>query len=275
MDCLKFQDSISDYLEGAMDSRQRAECAAHRLICRDCRELHADVRATMQALGGIAQLEIEEPEGLETRIIAATTAGEMLSCHEFDKLLERYFDGVILAPTFQTFQAHFADCRKCRRLMIGIEDVIGMCHEAKAAEVEVPDSLHDRIVAATVGKSGAPALNWREKLQAGLFKLAQPWLNPQMAVAVLIFAASALLILSRFGSFGGAVTNTTRQGQWALNQTGHLAIQFGHLLRNSVEEPPVQAPNYSKPLPSPTPAATGQMMPEPPRTTPVRHAPRR
>ena len=124
MDCLKFQDSLSDYVEGTLDSRVRAECAGHRLVCRDCRELYTDVRATLQALNAIAVQDVEKPEGLESRIIAATTTGEMLSCNEFDRLIERYFDGVLLAPMFQTFQAHFEKCSKCRRLMSGIEEAI-------------------------------------------------------------------------------------------------------------------------------------------------------
>src|SRR5262245_19052280 len=103
MDCNKFQDSISDYLDCALDARLRAECAAHRLICRGCRELYNDVRAALQTLNSVAQRSPAEPRGLEDRILADTTAGEMLSCSDFDKLIERYFDGVILAPTFQTF----------------------------------------------------------------------------------------------------------------------------------------------------------------------------
>lgn len=104
MNCVRFQDSLSDYIEGALDPRVRAECAAHRLICGECRELYSDVRATVQALNAVGAGDFTEPEGLRNRILAATGAGEMLSCEEFDRLLERYFDGVILAPTFQTFQ---------------------------------------------------------------------------------------------------------------------------------------------------------------------------
>ncbi|MDQ3009164.1 MAG: hypothetical protein M3X11_00450, partial [Acidobacteriota bacterium] len=175
MDCLKFQDSLSDYVEGAIDSRARAECAGHRLICRDCRDLYSDVRATMRTLGEVATNEAGPLgslpfgglplDGLNARILAATTAGEMLSCNEFDRLIERYFDGVLLAPTFQTFQAHFEKCSKCRRLMAGIEEAIEICHEIKDAEVDAPPSLQDRILAATVGprKTSWPR-HWKESL---------------------------------------------------------------------------------------------------------------
>ncbi len=227
MDCIKFQDSISDYLDSALDARMRTECAAHRLVCRECRELYNDVRATVHALNSVAHHAVVEPEGLEIRIIAATTAGEMLSCGDFDKLIERYFDGVILAPTFQTFQAHFEKCAKCRRLMAGIEETIEMCREIKETEVEVPDSLYDRIVAATVGAKEEASGNWFRRAKATLTvylsSWARPLWSPQMAVAALIFAASSLIILSRFGSVRGMASHAGTQAEMLVNQ-GHRAI---------------------------------------------------
>src|SRR5262249_25208522 len=226
MDCIKFQNSISDYLEDEIDSRIKAECAAHRLICRDCRELYNDVRSTVQALNGIVYSE-EEPEGLKNRIIAATTTGEMLSCNEFDKLLERYFDGVILSPTLQNFQSHFEKCPKCRRLLAGIEDAIAMCRDAKAVEIAVPDSLHDRIVAATLG---AKNLSWYEQARNLFSNLRDLMWTPQMAAAGLIFAASSLFVISRFGSVSGmaehAETKAKRivsEGEKRFNYTGEMA----------------------------------------------------
>lgn len=234
MDCIKFQNFISDYLDAALDSRMRAECATHRLVCGDCRELYNDVRAAVQALNLVSQRELAEfkgPEGLDDRIIAATTAGEMLSCSDFDKLIESYFDGVILAPTFQTFQGHFEKCAKCSRLMSGIEEAIVMCREIKDSELEVPESLHDRIVAATVG---APNAGWFQRAYSSMTRILGSWggilWSPQMAVAALIFAASSLLVLSRFGSISGMASHAetqaamlVNQGQRAINQTGAMA----------------------------------------------------
>ena len=226
MDCNKFQDSISNYLEGDLDSRIKAECAAHRLICRDCRELYNDVRSTVQALNGIVYSEAE-PEGLKDRIIAATTTGEMLSCNEFDKLLERYFDGVILAPTYQNFQSHFEKCPKCRRLLAGIEDAVAMCRDAKSVEIAVPDSLHDRIVRATVGKKDS---HWLGSVKNLFLTLTNLMWTPQMAAAGLIFAASSLFVISRFGSVSGMAEHAeikarriVNEGEKRFNYTGAMA----------------------------------------------------
>jgi predicted anti-sigma-YlaC factor YlaD len=230
MNCVKFQDSLSDYLEGALDPRARAECAAHRLICGECRELYNDVRATVQALNALGLCEAE-PEGLPDRIIAHTTTGEMLSCGEFDRLLERYFDGVILAPTFQTFQSHFEHCLKCRRLLNGIEEAIVMLQEAKGAEVEVPGSLHDRIVAATIGRDRLSRIGRaRSSLANFAQSLMQRLISPQMAVAAMIIALISLLVISRFGSVGNLTTSAEQkveslvnQGQQKINGAGAMA----------------------------------------------------
>jgi len=153
MNCGRFQETISDYIDGTFDVRARTEHSAHRLLCRECRDIFDDVRGTMTALDELAARPMPAPASLEDRILAATTTGVMLNCHEFDCLLERYFDGVILAPTYQTFQTHFEQCSKCRRLMRSIEDAIDICHAVKNSEVEVPSELCDRIVAATSGSS--------------------------------------------------------------------------------------------------------------------------
>src|SRR5499433_1826205 len=192
MNCVKFQDSLSDYLEGALDPRARAECAAHRLICGECRELYNDVRVTVQALNTLASGDAE-PEGLSSRIIA---------------------------PTFQTFQSHFGNCLKCRRLLNGIEEAIVMLQEAKEAEVEVPGSLHDRIVAATIG--GARSSRIR-RARSFLVNFAQGLMSPQMAVAAMIIALISLMVISRFGSVGNLTTSAEQKVESLVNQ-GHKKI---------------------------------------------------
>jgi anti-sigma factor RsiW len=273
MNCSKFQDSITDYLDGALDSRARAECATHRLRCRECRELFNDVRAAVGALSSYAREEVNEPAELEAHILAATTAGEMLSCSAFDSLIERYFDGVILAPTFQTFQAHFEHCSKCRRLLAGIEEAIEMCREVKEAEVEMPHSLYDRIVAATVGpqqSEEAPQARWLRRGRMAYSRFVRPLWSPQWAAAALIFAASCLMINSRFGSVSGMASEASAQaerwvteGHAAINQTGTMAItgiqrvssQVSNILQDAKTAKPKAHHTEPDPLPSPAESA--------------------
>ena len=302
MNCVKFQDSLSDYIEGALDPRVRAECATHRLICGECRELYNDVRVTVRALNTIGDGAGVEPEGLRSRIIASTTTGEMLSCVEFDKLLERYFDGVILAPTFLTFQSHFKNCFKCRRLLNGIEEAIEMLRDAKEAEVEVPNSLHDRIVAATVGRESAgwsswlgwpswpgwptwpawPA--WIDRAQSDVVSFARPLMSPQMAVAAMILAAISLLVISRFGSVSNLTMSAEQkagslvsQGQQKINGAGAMArsgfqrvsygvnsFLFSGVAPSGGARSSAPAPTRTQPSPQPHPQHEADLAPESP-----------
>lgn len=234
MNCSTFQDSITDYLDGEMENCVRADFAAHRLRCRPCREVFNDVRAMLTEMQALASEDVlGDTTALESRILAATTAGEMLSCRDFDRLIENYFDGVILAPTFQTFQVHFKSCHKCRRLMAGIDDAIALFTETKEADMAVSSTLHARIMAATTGED-APGrlLRW----QAGMKHLLQQVWTPQWAAASLIFAASLWFVYSNFGGFGGmaseAGTRAERlvvEGNEAVSQTSAMAatgVQF-------------------------------------------------
>lgn len=254
MDCLKFQDLLSDYLEGELDSRSRAECAGHRLVCTDCRELYTDVRGTIQALNASTFDEFLRPEGLETRILAATTTGEMLSCNEFDRLIEKYFDGVLLAPTFHTFQLHFEQCSKCRRLMSGIEEAIEICREIKEAELEEPSSLRDRILAATVGDRKT---SWSQQIKESLIGFTINFYRavstPQIAAALLIFAASSFLVISRFGSVSGMASHATNQAELLVNQGQRAfnSFQFSAIggVSHTRKTPVLNTPAQVKPSP--------------------------
>ena len=247
MNCSTFQDQLSDYLEAALDPRAKAECAAHRLVCRECRALYNEVRAAMTATGELAEahdiIDSVEPHALTTRILAATTPGKMLSCGEFDQLIALYFDGVLLAPAFQTFQNHFDQCRQCRRLLAGIEDAVSLCHEAKQETLAVSADLQDRIFAATTGTKNTT--RWRASFVAWWAALA----TPQWAVALLIVAAALTLLNARFANVDefkaeaqvGAerlrrgLQANSRQARAQINQT---AVRFEALL----ETPPAYAP---------------------------------
>lgn len=275
MNCLEFQDSLSDYLDGALDARARAECAGHRLICRECRELYTDVHATVQALGGLtfAADDLAVVEGLETRILAATTAGEMLSCGEFDRLIERYFDGVMLAPDHQAFQAHFAQCRQCRRLMAGIEEAIEMCREVKELEVEMPSTLPDRIVSATTGNRTGTFDSWIQAAGFGLMGvLFNRFSAAQLATAGLIFASILFLISVRFGGFEGfaahangraerIISDLNQSSAQARSSLAEASFQLGYVL--SPKEPSKPAKSASSTLQSAVNEASAAASPSP------------
>jgi anti-sigma factor RsiW len=259
MNCSIFQDKISEYLDGELVAREKAEFAAHRLSCRDCREVFNDVRDTVQALNLCAHEDsphsLPAMAALEARIVDATSAGEMLSCSEFDRMIERYFDGVILGPTFQSFQAHFEGCWKCRRLLRGIEEAKEMMREAKE-EIEMPATLPKRIMAATIGQENDTFFD----------RLSRSLKVGQWVAAMLIFAATGMLINYRYGSVENLATQKQELFQQAVMDTSTMAIAGMQFLSVKFNNTKVQikqrrAAEQAAPPTSPTPVPTDNQQP--------------
>lgn len=149
MDCLGFEDQISDYLDCGLTRPQRREFCEHLLACRPCHLLFNDVRDAMDACHRLKESQMGEIAmftDVEQRIINATTAGEMLSCRTLDVLISDYFEGIIEGSYERIFSEHFTVCDSCRRLVDGVR------HSLEEPEVvEVPEDLYGRILAATVG----------------------------------------------------------------------------------------------------------------------------
>ncbi len=218
MNCNNFEDNISAYLDGELRGTEKASFAAHRLSCLPCRHLFSDVREVMTDVNDYASIELHNSvETLEARIMDATSAGEMLSCTEFDKMIEKYFDGVILAPTFQNFQAHFAGCWKCRRLLKGIEEAKDMMREAKEFEMEVPSRLKRKIMAATVGNSSDTFFD----------KLSHSLRVGQWVATFLIFSALGMFINWRYGSVEAMATQTGEKAERVVLEKQDMFNQFG------------------------------------------------
>lgn len=149
MDCVQFEELISDYLDCGLAFATRRSFAEHLLACRPCHTLFNDVRDSMEACRHLKESQMREIgmfTEVEQRILNATTAGEMLSCHTLDALISDYFDGIIESTSEHIFKEHFAACERCRQLVEGVRQSL---EESEA--VEVPEELYQRIFAATSG----------------------------------------------------------------------------------------------------------------------------
>ncbi len=148
MDCAQFEELISDYLDCGLAFATRRSFAEHLLACRPCHTLFNEVRDSMEACHHLKESQMREIgmfTEVEQRILNATTAGEMLSCHTLDALWN-YFDGIIESTSEHIFKEHFAACERCRQLVEGVRQSL---EESEA--VEVPEELYQRIFAATSG----------------------------------------------------------------------------------------------------------------------------
>jgi len=185
IDCDRFELLISDYLDHEIARSLRRPFGEHLLACSSCHRLFNEVRAVIEACRQVVRLapalELPEELGVEQRLVAATSAGAMLSCPTLDQLIFDYFmeereredleemTGSLPAlstveprrllsfstsdrlpepfdQTARPFEAHFALCDSCRRLVEGVRQSLEVTPEAV-----VSDQLYGRILAATVG----------------------------------------------------------------------------------------------------------------------------
>ncbi len=151
MDCVQFEELISDYLEGGLVRDARRSFAEHLLACRDCHLIFNDVREVMAACHHLNEAHAPglHLATINQRILNATSAGAMLSCQTLDALISDYFDGLLEGSYEDLFSAHFTGCESCRRLVDGVRESL-----AATEEIDVPEELYHRILAATSRAAG-------------------------------------------------------------------------------------------------------------------------
>ncbi|MBX3279455.1 MAG: zf-HC2 domain-containing protein [Acidobacteria bacterium] len=150
MEHTRFEDLISEYLDGGLMRPVRREFAEHLLACRPCHLVFNDVREALDACHELKESQMRQIAlftEVEQKIIGATSAGEMLSCRTLDALISDYFEGIIESSYEEIFREHFAVCDGCRRLVEGVRQSL-----EEPEEVEVPEELYGRIIAATSGR---------------------------------------------------------------------------------------------------------------------------
>jgi predicted anti-sigma-YlaC factor YlaD len=149
MDCARFEELISDYIECGLAPAARRTFAVHLLACRPCHDLFNDVRDTIAACRELRESAAAAPAAFEQRLINVTSAGAMLSCRTLDALISDYFDGLIEGSDGRLFEQHFAACDACRPLVEGVRSSLKESADAEAAELS--EALYRRIFAATSG----------------------------------------------------------------------------------------------------------------------------
>jgi anti-sigma factor RsiW len=57
--CVEFVEVVTDYLEGAMDARDRARLEAHLLACDGCTRYLAQIRTTIELTGRLRTDDVD------------------------------------------------------------------------------------------------------------------------------------------------------------------------------------------------------------------------
>ncbi len=144
MDCRKFEEQISDYLDGLLPKGETRNFAAHLLQCRACRALTDEIKATLHEV----KEEVDAPPTLENALFAIQAEQMPLTCQQFEGLITEFLDGFVPAALYHKFEAHTQSCQPCSNLLTEVVLAIAACHSVHAEEeLPVSDVLYDRLLA--------------------------------------------------------------------------------------------------------------------------------
>jgi anti-sigma factor RsiW len=209
--CADFEDRLTDYLDGTLDTETNRVFAEHALRCPVCHELLSEVKNALQVCR-TAEAPTPSRE-LEARILNSTVPETAMTCGEFEDYLTDYLDGFLPAPLFHRWERHAALCERCTELPGSVVRAIGACYTYINEEQPVPFGLHDRILQATLGTTDAEEIRapFAARIAARLRMWLDPIVSPQLAtVATMLLVA--VLVLTNTVSADGSISGMYRAG---------------------------------------------------------------
>lgn len=207
IDCSKFEEHLTDYLDKTLDSKTHKSVAAHALRCPLCHSLLNEVKEALQICHEISAPK-HQMTALEARILSATMPETAMACEEFEEHLTDYLDGFLPASIFHRWERHAVLCSECTDLPGAVVRSIAALYTYKMEELPMPAGLHDKILQATIGTTEA------EKVKASWVSQAREWMRgwsfpisaPQFAPVAMMMLFAVLLLsqtVSTDGSLGG------------------------------------------------------------------------
>ena len=216
--CEQFEESLTEYIEGALPSDAQRAAAEHVLRCPVCHELLSEVRNTLRA----CQISIAPvaSAGFEARILERTAPQMLMSCREFEEHLTDYLDGFLPAALYHRWERHAALCEHCTELPGTVVRSIGACYSYMQDELPLPVGLHENFLQATLGTVRAREV--RPPASVRSLAALRAWLDwafaPQLAtVATMILVA--VLVGTTTISADGTISGMYRRGLQLAAQT--------------------------------------------------------
>lgn len=201
IDCSRFEELLSDYLDKTLDARTQAAAAEHALACPLCHSLLNDVRESIQACRAISA-PAPVIARLEARVLEATIPDAAMACADFEEHLTDYLDGFLPANVFHRWERHAVICDECTDLPGMVVRSIAACYTYKTEELPVPAGLEARILQATTGALEARRLKASRWVQMVDRIRSFAWPIP----AVPQLAPVAMMLLVAFFVFTQAVS---------------------------------------------------------------------
>jgi len=240
INCTRFEELLTDYLDRTLDGSLHAAVGEHALSCPLCHSLLNDVKESLDLCRTVAAPKVSMTH-LEARVLSMTMPETAMVCDEFEEYLTDYMDGFLPAALFHRWERHAVLCNTCTDLPGMVVRSIGACYTYKLDELAVPEGLHDRILQSTLGTTkamtvkasiGSQFTDWIKGLR---FPLPVPQLAP---VAMLIMVA--FLVFTQGVSANGTLTDVYEKGLVLAEQTYQQSAIAWNGNKDQVNQPSQQ-----------------------------------
>ncbi len=219
VNCERFEELLTDYLDNALDKPTRVLMAEHALRCPLCHALLNEVKSAVEVCHEIAAPK-HSLTHLEARIISMTTPETAMACADFENHLTDYLDGFLPAAVFHRWERHAVLCDQCTDLPGEVVRSIAACYTYKSEELPLPKGLHAKILQATIGTEEAKDVqpNWISKASEWLRGFSFPIPIPQLAPVVMILTF-AFFLFSQTVSADGSISGMYQKSFELAGQT--------------------------------------------------------
>lgn len=195
INCLEFEETLTDYLDKTLDAPTHKAAAAHALRCPLCHTLLNEVKEALHLCHELSAPKTSITH-LEAKILSATMPEATMPCANFEEYLTDYLDGFLPAPIFHRWERHAILCDDCSDLPGAVVRSIGVLNIIKMEELAVPAGLHERILQATLGTIDAKAVKpaWTAQIKEWFENIHFPIAVPQFAPLAIMLLFAALII---------------------------------------------------------------------------------
>ncbi len=141
MNCSRFEDVLSEYLDGSIARDEAAHFRVHALECRICRRLLDEVKTTVQDCH-THEDEVDAPLELESLLLRIVIEQRPIDCFAFQEIITEFLDGFVPAQVYHRFEEHATSCESCSNLLTEVVYAVAACHSVHTyEEYAVPESL--------------------------------------------------------------------------------------------------------------------------------------
>lgn len=144
MNCSRFEELVSDYLDGTLAKSDSSAFRSHSLECRKCRATLDQIKTAVTDCK--VEDDVETPLDLEYVLSKIPYEHRTLDCFNFQAIITEFLDGFVPASIYHRFEEHAASCQDCSDILTEVVYAVASCHSVHTyEEYDVPESLTERL----------------------------------------------------------------------------------------------------------------------------------